>query len=95
MSRFFTKELIINENEQYDNLLEGRGVRKIQHYPTPTRVPYEKLLFDSIATYNHVWRWGDRYYKLSVNFYGDPQYWWVIASFNNTVIGPCAFKSLA
>jgi len=31
---------------------------------------------------NYVWTLGDRYYKLSANFYGDPNYWWVIAWFN-------------
>jgi nucleoid-associated protein YgaU len=31
---------------------------------------------------SHVWSAGDRYYKLSFQHYGDPQYWWVIAWFN-------------
>ena len=30
----------------------------------------------------HIWTMGDRYYKLANLYYGDPQYWWIIAQFN-------------
>ena len=30
----------------------------------------------------HVWKAGDCYYKLANQYYGDAQYWWVIALFN-------------
>ena len=31
---------------------------------------------------NHVWKQGDRYFKLASEYYGDPTLWWVIAWFN-------------
>ncbi len=33
-------------------------------------------------TVTHVWSYGDRYYKLAAQYYGTPQYWWVIAWWN-------------
>ena len=39
-------------------------------------------IVSSIEYENYVWALGDRYYKLSAAFYGDPTYWWVIAWFN-------------
>tara|TARA_R100001079_G_C4424294_1_gene141185 strand:+ start:589 stop:939 length:351 start_codon:yes stop_codon:yes gene_type:complete len=31
----------------------------------------------------YIWGRGDRFYKLAFEFYGTPEYWWVIALFNN------------
>ncbi len=35
-----------------------------------------------IRTNSHVWKYGDRYYKLANTYYGDPQLWWIIAWYN-------------
>lgn len=32
---------------------------------------------------DHLWKRGDHFYKLAYSYYGDPTYWWVIASYNN------------
>jgi len=31
---------------------------------------------------SHIWKMGDRYYKLAHAYYNDPELWWVIARFN-------------
>ena len=31
----------------------------------------------------HIWKSGDRYYKLAFEHYGNSSYWWIIAYFNN------------
>ena len=31
---------------------------------------------------SHTWKMGDRYWKLAHKFYGNSDYWWVIAFFN-------------
>ena len=36
----------------------------------------------SILTVNHIWKLGDRYYHLAAKYYGEPQYWWIIAWYN-------------
>ena len=31
----------------------------------------------------HIWKYGDRLYKLANKYYGDSRYWWVIAWWNS------------
>ena len=82
MSRYRSLLTKINSHEQYEKLLEDRGVKKIEYYPTPQRDVVEEEMFNLMEVYSYTWKFGDLYSKLSSRFYGDPQYWWVIASFN-------------
>ena len=55
---------------------------KIIHYNTSKfRHPDLKDLsnFDRVS---HIWKVGDKYYKLAAEHYGDPTKWWVIALYN-------------
>tara|TARA_Y100001937_G_C6992432_1_gene272701 strand:- start:201 stop:533 length:333 start_codon:yes stop_codon:yes gene_type:complete len=82
MSRYIRRLIATNNNDQYFKVFEERGVKKIEQYRTPEVVPADKELIDSVECHFHVWRTGDAYWKLSTNFYGTPDHWWVIASFN-------------
>jgi nucleoid-associated protein YgaU len=82
MSRYNNRTKGINSDEQYKNLLDKRGVKKVEQYRTLSKEVFEQEVYDSIETINYVWKYGDMYWKLSSRIYGDPQYWWVIASFN-------------
>ena len=33
---------------------------------------------------DHIWKEGDRFFKLAHQYYGDSTMWWVIAWFNRT-----------
>ena len=59
-----------------------RGVKKIEHFTTP--VLRQPTLADRsrLKTSTHIWKYGDRFYKLAHQFYGDTRYWWVIAWYN-------------
>ena len=66
----------------YADLLEERGVRYIRHFVTPElKYPDAKQL-TGIKRVGHMWRTGDRYYKLAHQHYNDSRLWWVIAWFN-------------
>lgn len=75
---------VYNVDEDYKKLyLYSRSnVNGIKQYPTlnlsfPTA--------EQIQRYNvqlETWGIGQRLYKLADKYYGDPQYWWVIAFFN-------------
>ncbi len=82
MSRYTDRIISINDTEEYKNLLDKRGVKKIEQYETLEKDVYEQEAYDSIETINYVWKYGDMYWKLSSRFYGNPKHWWVIASFN-------------
>lgn len=70
-------------NQMYTEYLKERGLNEI------TFVSFNKLkkLSDSekrmITQIPHIWKSGDRYYKLAYYHYGNPSYWWLIALFNN------------
>jgi len=83
MPRYISDRIFNNNLEFYEFLREKRnGVRSITQYATPRLI--NPTVFDraSIATIAHIWKYGDRYYNLARQHYGDPTYWWVIAWWN-------------
>jgi len=81
-SRYTNRIVFRNDQESYEEVFEKRQVPYIRQYGTPRlRVPTvgERMRFSEIR---HVWKVGDRYYKLAIKYYKDSQYWWVIALYN-------------
>ena len=83
MSRYVGREKAINNNEQYDKLLEKRGVRKVVQYRTPENIHTTDEEKAKIDCHQVVWRVGMSYQYLASQYYGDFREWWVIAGFNN------------
>ncbi len=82
MPRYKSSRVINNNIEFYEFLRRTRGVKNIRQYATPRfKNPSvsERLL---ASTTPHIWAYGDRYYKLAAQYYGYPEYWWVIAWWN-------------
>ena len=78
----FTSQTIINDTDFYRELRERRGVKQIEQFTTPRlRQP---TVSDRIRlkTSTHIWKYGDRFYNLAHQYYGDTRYWWVIAWWN-------------
>ncbi len=82
MSRYKNKEIALNDKEMYDKLFKKRGVKGVLQYRTHSKkyVPVETL--KSLEMEEYIWKWGDSLWHLAAQYYGDPRYWWVIASFN-------------
>ena len=83
MGRYSKQTPFVNRQQAYSFLREGR------HSPTGIRqFPTIKLKNPSVGeramveTSTHLWSYGDRYYKLAYQYYGNPRYWWVIAWWN-------------
>jgi hypothetical protein len=73
---------IVNDSEYYKELYERRGLKKITHYPT-ARLSHPTVSDRAnINTVGHIWAYGDRFYKLAHQYYGDVNFWWVIAWWN-------------
>ena len=82
MSRFANRKKIINKEKMYANIFKGRGVNQIEQYGTRfLRYPTQREV-GNLDIVSHVWSYGDMYYKLAHDNYGDPTMWWVIAFFN-------------
>ena len=77
-----TTNVITNNAEHYKELYERRGLKKISHYPTAKLRHPTVSERASINTVGHIWAYGDRFYKLAHQYYGDVRYWWVIAWWN-------------
>jgi|TARA_A100001515_G_scaffold119667_1_gene102382 hypothetical protein len=80
----YTKVRRINNNsEYYEPLRQSRDKKNIVQYAT-TRLR-NPTIDDrrAIDTTRHIWKLGDRFYKLADQFYGDAGYWWVIAWWNS------------
>ena len=73
---------VANDTEYYSPLTTKRGVKSITHYKTPVLKNPTVADRRKIKTITHIWKYGDRFYKLADQYYGDSTYWWVIAWYN-------------
>ena len=78
-SRYNTKTIFANTTPQY---ITERRVNYISHFETPELLYPTEDELKNIDIIKHVWREGDRYWKLANEFYNRPDFWWVIAWFN-------------
>jgi hypothetical protein len=78
--RYRNRMIISNDNQMYSDLLEERDVDSIQQYTTVSNIDLTKI--EGVRTINHVWKTGDRYFKLANQYYGRPELWWIIALYN-------------
>jgi nucleoid-associated protein YgaU len=83
INRYGSRKRLINFNKSYiKHFFKDRGVGKIKQYDTAVFYYPSDEEMQNLAIDEHVWSLGDKYYKLASVYYGDPQYWWVIAFFN-------------
>ena len=82
MGRYAGTQKFSNDLDYYEYLRKNRGLKRARHYATP-RLKHPTVFERSqIAADSHIWRLGDRYYKLADQYYGDSEFWWVIAWYN-------------
>ena len=84
ISRYNKRFEYKNKNFSYmfSNIFKKRGQRAIVQYSTaelkyPTAAQIEQLQIVSV-----IWKAGQKYFKLAEQYYGDPQYWWIIGWYN-------------
>ena len=75
--------IIINKKEMFKQIKTRRDLSSVTLFRTPkyARLPDELIELIEFDTY--TWTRGDRFYKLAYAYYDNPNYWWVIAMFNN------------
>ena len=74
--------ILTDKNQLYENMLEDRNVNSIRYYATP-QIDYPSVdEIKDLTRVRHIWKTGDRFFKLSIQYYSSAQYWWVIALFN-------------
>jgi hypothetical protein len=81
-SRYRDRIIFTNNDARYADQLKKRKINFIKHFSTP-KLRYPKPEDLEGVTFNvEIYKVGDRFYKYSQKYYGDPTYWWVIAHFN-------------
>jgi len=84
MSRYKNTTVKINDLELYKKQRKERGIPggltqyNLTHLP---RLTIEEV--STIKSVGHIWKTGDRLYKLASEYYNDPTLWWIIAWYNN------------
>jgi nucleoid-associated protein YgaU len=82
--RYANRRLLKNDMEMYSKLFEDRGVNFISQYASAAFNYPNSNDIGNLQNIQHIWKTGDRYYKLASKYYGEPTYWWVIALYNKT-----------
>ena len=82
MARNDDDRILANSSEYYKPIRKSRGVDVIEHYETPRL--YHPSVSDrrTVSSEAYIWKYGDRFYKLAFDYYGDQHLWWVIAWYN-------------
>lgn len=82
INRLINRKIFDNNYKLYGDYLEERGLNKIQQYNSGFIKYPSELQLKKIAYKEHIWVTGDRLYKLSNLYFGDPKNWWIILVFN-------------
>jgi hypothetical protein len=81
-NRYTRRSIIVNDSETYNEQREARRVSLIRHFSSPDMAYPNSKQLTKITMIGHIWKHGDRYYKLAHKHYGDKKLWWLIAWFN-------------
>ena len=81
-NRYNNRRIARNKNKIYKKYFEDRNVKQIRQFRTPKLDYPTSEQIRQLKVLTHVWKSGDRYYKLAFEYYGSSKYWWVIAWFN-------------
>ena len=72
--------VFLNSDELYEDILRRKRITSLKQYQTSLFTNLRSK--PGIETSTHIWKTGDRYYKLANTYYGNPQLWWIIALYN-------------
>lgn len=84
ISRYKRTNIVKNDDIDYKKVFSSRfgSLGLIQHKVNNIRIPTENELLGTQYSLE-TWGLGQRLYKLAYKYYGDSQYWWIIALYNN------------
>jgi len=84
ISRYDEREILINDSYDYmfSDIFHNRNVAKIAQYTTAELPDPVSINTPDVDIETKVWTVGTKYYNLANEFYGSPEYWWIIAWYN-------------
>ena len=84
ISRYDKRRVIKNNSRDYlySKIFRNRGLHATRQFTVAdlAHISVEQAADLTIET--KMWTMGEKYFKLAHEFYGDAEYWWVIAWYN-------------
>ena len=82
MGRYDNRNKAKNSEISYHDYFEDRGINHVIQFTTPRILPLTNSNNQTITRIEHTWSTGDKLWKLAQLYYGLPNYWWLIAWYN-------------
>ncbi len=82
MSRYNKFKIVKSNSDEREKIVSRREVKEIEHFESIKFHNPDARERSKILTKRHLWKLGDRFYKLADEYYGDSRFWWVIAWYN-------------
>jgi len=81
-SRNLRRKIFRNRSSKYKDILKRKKKSEIVQWGSRTTSKPVNPTEAGIMEIPHIWQTGDRYYKLASQYYNNPEYWWIIATYN-------------
>ena len=81
-SRNVKRRVFRNRHRNYIDVFKRKKKAGLVQWTTPRFRQISPASRRRIFEISHVWKTGDRFYKLAERYYSNPEYWWVIARYN-------------
>jgi len=82
MGRYSDRKILRLKDDFYRRMLEEKGVKNLLFYDSVLFPPIDKEVTALLTPELYAWGVGDNYYKLAEQKYGDKDFWWVLAWYN-------------
>lgn len=80
------RDVFLNEHKLYRTMLKERGVKSFRHFSKMTFGKIGTSEIKDLTIIDHIYTASDSLAKLAYKYYGDTNYWWLIAWFNKKPI---------
>lgn len=82
VSRLNRRATFLNSDDIFFKKFENKGVQSVNQYVSPRLIYPTQEQIQSLDIVTHTWQIGDSLWKLAEKNFGDPNYWHLIAFFN-------------
>jgi hypothetical protein len=83
-SRMNSRTIFVNDDKNYQKeFFQERGVNRVPQYKTGRFKALTPRQRSQLEVNSITWTAVSNLTKIAFDFYGSPQYWWIIALFNN------------
>jgi len=82
ISRYDARVVFLNTEDEYERKFKERNTKFISQFKTSNLMYPTVQEISGLNIVKHLWKEGDRFWKIAAKYYGKGHLWWVIAWFN-------------